>query len=524
MIFFLDDARARARGRARTRARCAPRRWCVKTERPSRSRSSLAAGMDSPAFATFRARVLGDADDDVAAASRSDDAATTAVDASGAREERVGGGSGSGIIGLGRFHRVRDYIEHYLMLSDRTVMEDYVVYCLHECERARDAGDVEREFWFYGELVRSDGSEARKCARRGEQAHRECGWVSELVDQRLTRTLALAREVETEEGWACARAHVIAAEHYCYFKEDREAALEHAGMALRTTKRAKARTSEMVLCEIDAIRVMRSTQSMEGNMYEAVALGSRVVAMAREEYHSTNETRSHEDTIERTTWFVELLYEHAMTLRGWRERSARPLTAPELERYAADVLKEAKTVLESYWTRTGTSWRDNATSRKQYIGILCHLADLCENHLDSSHIVVEKMDAEAFSAKSQRLHRALAAGYRVLASTVDPGIFESPCIFCGLTLSPADVQDIIGTNSFEDVEPLWSKIELVSLACESWHHVHSSCRTRAVEADEAYADRALERGLPCRYCANAREIERTRARVRRRPVRLSKSP
>ena len=417
------------------------------------------------------------------------------------------------VIGLGRFDRVRDYIEHYLELADRTTMEDYVVYCLHECERARDAGNVERELWFYGELVKCDAAEAKRCTRRGEPAHRECAWMRELVEQRLTRVLLLAGRVEGEEGCASARAHVVAAEHYCFFREDREAALEHAGLALRIARAIQEPTSESVRCEIDALRVMRSTQAMEGNMFEAVALGSRIVAMARKEYHFGASSSREKQTIEKTTWFIEQLYEHAMTLRGWRERSARPLTAPELERYASDILKEAKTELENYWARTGTSWRNNATARNHYVSILCHLADLCDNHLDSSHVIVDEADAEEFRAKSRRLHRALAVGYRILAGTIDPSLFEEPCTFCGQPLGGLSLED-------DDIEREDS-LELSSLACERRHHFHASCRRIAAElTDECRTDRVLERGLPCALCAREREIERSRSRdIRRRVAR-----
>lgn len=419
------------------------------------------------------------------------------------------------VIGLGRFDRVRDYIRHYLDLADRTTMEDYVVYCLHECEHARDAGDVEREFWFYGELVRCDATEAKNCTRRGEAAHRECAWMRELVEQRLTRVLSLARMVEDEEGCASARAHVVAAEHYCFFREDREAALEHAGLALRLARAVRERTSESVRCEIDALCVMRSTQAMEGNMFEAMALGSRIVAMARKEYHFGASSSREKYTIEKITWFIEKLYEHAMTLRGWRERSARPLTAPELERYASDVLKEAKTELENYWTRTGTTWRDNATARNQYVGILCHLADLCDNHLDSSHVIVDEADAEEFRAKSRRLHRALAVGYRVLAATIDPSLFEEPCTFCGQPLGGLSLED-------DDIV-LEDSLELATLACERRHHFHATCRRVAAElTDQCGADRDLERGLPCALCASERASERSRSSGIRR--RVARSP
>ena len=397
--------------------------------------------------------------------------------------------------GDGRFERAADYLAHYLKRSRRRASEDYEAYCLCMCERARDERDAEEEFYYYGELVRAGARAARRAGRRGE-GERERGGARELVDLRLRRVMDLGFALEGTDASAGARMHLVASEYYAWFREDcSEAALEHAGLALRLAK-ASADGAAAVEQQIDALRVMKSTQAREGNMYEAVALGSRFVALARSAYHAED---GDERTVEDTVRFVKRLFEHAMMLRGWRERPARPLTAPELERYAADILKEAKSALEEAPAHASKDWRSHAGARKLYVAVLCHLADLCENHLDSSHVIVEDDDIEAFSHKSHRLHRALAVGYRTLASTVAPRLFERPCCFCGLPLVKS------GTCILDDAfDSDRDAVALVTLACDARepHHFHVRCRLAAVDADEAHADRSLERGLPCRFCVH----------------------
>ena len=400
--------------------------------------------------------------------------------------------------GATRFERAADYLAHYVRhRTRRRTREDYVAYCLCMCERARDERDARGEFYYYGELVRADARAGRRGRGRGE-GERARDARRELVDLRLRRVMDLGFELEGADASAGARAHLVASEYYAWFRENcSEAALEHAGLALRL---AKASTDGAAAVEqrMDALRVMKSTQAREGNMYEAVALGSRFVALARSAYHAEDGC---ERTVEDTVRFVERLFEHALTLRGWRERPARPLTAPELERYAADVLKEAKSALEEAPARTSTptAFRAHAGARKLYVAVLCHLADLCENHLDSSHVIVDDDDIEAFSHKSRHLHRALAVGYRTLASTVAPRLFERPCCFCGLPLV-RDGMTILDDASHSDRDA----VALVTLACDARepHHFHVRCRLAAVDADEAHVDRSLERGLPCRFCVH----------------------
>ena len=62
----------------------------------------------------------------------------------------------------GRFERAADYLAHYLKRSRRRASEDYEAYCLCMCERARDERDAEEEFYYYGELVRANASEAAR--------------------------------------------------------------------------------------------------------------------------------------------------------------------------------------------------------------------------------------------------------------------------------------------------------------------------------------------------------------------------
>ena len=136
--------------------------------------------------------------------------------------------------------------------------------------------------------------------------------------------------------------------------------------------------------------------------------------LARREYYHRNITEGL--AAESVVIFIEHLIEHALVLRGWREHNGKVVSTPPLERFAADVLKEAKQELENFWTKASTSWRDDGVLRGQYMFILCHLADLCDNHLDSSHIVVDETKIQSFTAKSERLHRRSPSAIAALLS------------------------------------------------------------------------------------------------------------
>ena len=450
--------------------------------------------MESEAFRAWRAEWLTRGD---ARESRTSDAASTST----GREP---------VIGLGKFARVEDYIAHYLSFEHRRVDEDYLVYCLFQCERARDEGEEEEEFYYYGELVRADARAALASTRRGEGEHQLHPPLRDLVDGRLRRVMDLGIDLEARDASAGVRSQLVASEYYAWFRDDAESALEHAGLVLRFSKALEDKKLAIEY-EIDALKVMRSTQAREGNMYEAVALGTRLVTVARRKYYvvyGAELENATNYTAQETVRFVERLFEFAMTLRGWRERPGRPLTAPELERYASDILKEAKSALEEHWVRTSTTWRDSAVARRLYVATLCHLADLCENHLDACHSIVVHDDIDgAFSSKSRTLHRALAVGYRALASTIEPRLFERGCPFCGQPLIPTS---ILATATDSDptardgADPDRDAVALVTLACgaRAPHHVHARCRLAAVDADDAHVDRSLERGLPCRFCAH----------------------
>jgi len=401
-------------------------------------------------------------------------------------------------LGLGRFETTAEYIGWYLSLDDRNLSEDYALFCLAECERARTEGRKEDEFFYYAELVASDVQTAVKNTKMGEGVHpSRCSGLADVVGQRLTRVMALAVELDSTER--SAKAHCLAAMYYCYMRDfSNEAALEHAGMCLRFAGELREEapdTSETHALgyEIHALRAMCIVKSVEGSFSDAISLGSRVVMLARREYYHRNISEGF--AAESTVIFIEHLIEHALILRGWREHKGRAVSTPSLEQFAADVLKEAKQELEDFWAKTSTSWRDDAVLRGQYMFILCHLADLCDNHLDSSHIVVDETQLQSFTTKSQQLHRALAIGYRALLAAVDSEIFNPPCVLCRRPLrSSTDAPD--DPDFCDGDEPL----EFVALSCAGFHHYHRHCRVLFAADD---VDRALERGSACKFCRRA---------------------
>ena len=432
---------------------------------------------------------------------------------------------------VGRFETTAEYIGWYLSLDDRNLGEDYVLFCLAECERARAEGRREDEFFYYAELVADDVYWAVKNARLEGARPSRCAGLADVVGRRLTRVMALAAELDSTER--SAKAHCLAAMYYCYFHDfSSEEVLEHAGMCLQFARELREEapdTSETRALgyEIHALRAMRSVsdrsthqpyamKSVSGSISDAISLGTKVVMLARREYYHRNITEGL--AAESVVIFIEHLIEHALVLRGWREHNGKVVSTPPLERFAADVLKEAKQELENFWTKTSTSWRDDDVLRGQYMFILCHLADLCDNHLDSSHIVVDETQIQSFTAKSERLHRALAVGYRALLSAIDSEIFNPPCVLCRRPLrSTSDSPDDPGFC--DDDEPL----EFVALSCAGFHHYHRRCRERF--ASDAYAvadsplpdvvvDRGLERVSPCRFCARDRaaSVEATTSR------------
>jgi len=432
-------------------------------------------------------------------------------------------------LGVGRFETTAEHIGWYLRLDDGNLGEDYASFCLAECERARAEGRREDEFFYYAELVADDVYWAVKNARSEGARPSRCAGLAEAVGRRLTRVMALAAELDSTER--SAKAHCLAAMYYCYFHDfSSEEVLEHAGMCLqfaRALREEAPDTSETRALgyEIHALRAMRSVsdrtthqpyamKSVSGSISDAISLGTKVVMLARREYYHRNITEGL--AAESVVIFIEHLIEHALVLRGWREHNGKVVSTPPLERFAADVLKEAKQELENFWTKTSTSWRDDDVLRGQYMFILCHLADLCDNHLDSSHIVVDETQIQSFTAKSERLHRALAVGYRALLSAIDSEIFNPPCVLCRRPLrSTSDSPDDPGFC--DDDEPL----EFVALSCAGFHHYHRRCRERFAAyavADsplpDVVVDRGLERVSPCRFCARDRaaSVEATTSR------------
>ena len=417
-------------------------------------------------------------------------------------DERGWDGAMDAMPELGRYERVKDYIAHHVTLRDRRISEDYVVYCLSRCEAARDKGNAKEEMRWLFQMFAVDVEEQRHLMMRGTQTEIDIPKrFMDILEQRLRRLVNLS--VETGEKLSQAQAHAMAGCYYCYFKHDFEAALEHCaqvrliemtayGGCVDESDVALEEKDAFLLAKIESFRVMRSTQLRKGNAFDALEINSHIILMARQRYHSSPKTTAS------LTDFTTHLIEMALVLRGWREKPARPLTAPELEQWSAEVLKEAKSELERFWTNTGTSWRDNETLKQMYLFVLCHLADLCDNHLDSHHVHVEEDEEPTFREKSVALYHALAVSYRSLAETVRPDIFSQHCLFCDQPVRDPSIDAQIG---------------LTSLMCERLHHYHVKCSVANCKAGRGNFPRLVDMGERCILCMDAFERQNLEAEI-----------
>ena len=466
---------------------------------------SVATGLADEEFLRWKRETLDDDDDDDAG-----ETSTTNAKGDERREEnadddvvvddddddvgRGWDGAVNAIPELGRYERVKDYIAHHVTLRDRRISEDYVVYCLSRCEAARDEGNAEEEMRWLFQMFAVDVEEQRHLMMRGTQTAIDIPKrFMDILEQRLRRLLDLS--VETRKKLSQAQAHAMAGCYYCYFKHDFEAALEHCAQVrliemteydgfVDESDVAWEEKDAFLLAKIESFRVMRSTQLRKGNAFDALEINSHIILMARQRYHGSAKTMAS------LTDFTTHLIEMALVLRGWREKPARPLTAPELEQWSAEVLKEAKSELESFWTETGTSWRDNENLKQMYLFVLCHLADLCDNHLDSHHVQVEEEEEPIFREKSIMLYHALAVSYRSLAETVCPDIFSRPCLFCDQPVRDPSVDAQIG---------------LTSLMCDRLHHYHVKCSVANCKAGRGNFPRLIDMGERCILCMDAFE-------------------
>jgi len=257
------------------------------------------------------------------------------------------------------------------------------------------------------------------------------------------------------------RAHLVAGDFYALVCGDREAALEHYGMA-----RAFARKGHVIPIEMEACRRMRWTMSACGEQEDAVALSREVLRLARKYETSTLsdgsiEKRSSKAAAEvplmlREHWYlggyenqeVYALKEHGCVLRGETRLLTRPVIDAALQLEAARAFEDALVALEEHWNHTENSFESDSDGASIKLSLLAHLADIHDNHVEPT------AENHAKAVECRRAYEALA-----------PGKFSGDAV-CAMCEKP------IGGLSIEDARV---KFTFAWDVCQSSHHYHSAC-------------------------------------------------